>query len=148
MGPLARLVAQTSAVAIIAAFMPLSVDLGHDGVSFGSSSAQAAGNGGGNGGGNAKSGSSDGSGVDGGEDGSSTEGKSVTVDDYEILVARYCRCEDNSPVDCDTGTCTAGGGNRRTYVRVRIGTNFNTIFDYPGIPPVVALEREARLRAR
>lgn len=103
---------------------------------------------GGNGNGNAKSGSSDGSGVDGGGDGSSSEGKSVTVDDYEILVARYCRCEDNSPVDCDSGTCTAGGGNRRTYVRVRIGTNFNTIFDYPGIPPVVALEREARLRAR
>jgi len=104
---------------------------------------------GGNGGGNGSTGSSGGSGGDAGYDGSSdSEGKSVTVDDYQILVARYCRCEDNSSVDCDTGTCTAGSGSRRTYVRVRIGTNFTTIFDYPGIPPVIALEREARLRAR
>jgi len=104
---------------------------------------------GGNGSGSGKTGSSDGSGWDNANDDSSdSEGKSVTVDAYEILVARYCRCEDNSPVDCDTGTCTAGSGYRRTYVRVRIGTNFTTIFDYPGIPPVVALEREARLRAR
>ena len=79
---------------------------------------------------------------------SNSEGKTVTVDDYEILVDRYCRCEDNSSVDCDTGTCTAGGGSRRTYVQVRVGTNFTTIFDYPGIPPVIALERETRLRAR
>jgi hypothetical protein len=77
-----------------------------------------------------------------------TEGKTVSVDDYEILVDRYCRCEDDSTVDCDTGTCTAGSGSRRTYVHVRIGTNFTTIFDYPGIPPVIAIEREARLRAR
>jgi len=80
--------------------------------------------------------------------GGDIEGKAVSVDDYEILVDRYCRCEDDSSVDCDTGTCTAGSGSRRTYVQVRIGTNFTTIFDYPGIPPVIALEREARLRAR
>jgi hypothetical protein len=80
--------------------------------------------------------------------GGDIEGKAVSVDDYEILVDRYCRCEDDSSVDCDTGTCTAGSGSRRTYVHVRIGTNFTTIFDYPGIPPVIALEREARLRAR
>lgn len=96
---------------------------------------------GGNGGGGDTGGSDVGSGGD-------TEGKAVSVDDYEILVDRYCRCEDDSSVDCDTGTCTAGSGSRRTYVHVRIGTNFTTIFDYPGIPPVIALEREARLRAR
>jgi len=83
-----------------------------------------------------------------GDNGSDSEGKAITVDDYQILVDRYCRCEDDSPVDCDTGTCTAGSGSRRTYVHVRIGTNFTTIFDYPGIPPVIELEREARLRAR
>ena len=96
---------------------------------------------GGNGGGGDTGGSNVGSGGD-------FEGKAVSVDDYEILVDRYCRCEDDSSVDCDTGTCTAGSGSRRTYVHVRIGTNFTTIFDYPGIPPVIALEREARLRAR
>jgi hypothetical protein len=96
---------------------------------------------GGNGGGGDSGGSDVGNGGD-------TEGKAVSVDDYEILVDRYCRCEDDSSVDCDTGTCTAGSGSRRTYVHVRIGTNFTTIFDYPGIPPVIALEREARLRAR
>lgn len=96
---------------------------------------------GGNGGGGDSGGSDVGNGGD-------TEGKAVSVDDYEILVDRYCRCEDDSSVDCDTGTCTAGSSSRRTYVHVRIGTNFTTIFDYPGIPPVIALEREARLRAR
>lgn len=84
----------------------------------------------------------------GGDAASSTEGKTVTVDAFEILVDRYCRCEDDSAVVCDTGTCTAGSGSRRTYVHVRIGTNFTTIFDYPGIPPVIELERETRLRAR
>jgi hypothetical protein len=102
---------------------------------------------GGNGGGNGNSGSGSGSGADSTE-GDTSEGKTVRVDEYEILVGRYCQCEDESPVDCDTGTCTAGGGNRRTYVRVKIGTNFTTIFDYPGVPPVIELEREARLRAR
>ena len=96
-------------------------------------------------GGNGAGGDTGGSDVGSGGD---TEGKMVSVDDYEILVDRYCRCEDDSSVDCDTGTCTAGSGSRRTYVHVRIGTNFTTIFDYPGIPPVIALEREARLRAR
>lgn len=111
---------------------------------------------GGNGnGGGAGSGGSSGGGTDGdtggdlgGDRGGDTAGKTVTVDDYEILVDRYCRCDDDSPVNCDTGTCTAGNASRRTYVHVRIGTNFTTIFDYPGIPPVIALEREARLRAR
>lgn len=104
---------------------------------------------GGNGGGNGNSGnSSGGSSVESADEGASSEGKTVTVDEYQILVERYCQCEDESSVDCDTGTCTAGSRNRRTYVRVKIGTNFTTIFDYPGVPAVIELEREARLRAR
>jgi Flp pilus assembly protein TadG len=91
---------------------------------------------------------SDGSSADSSNDSASTEGKTVTVDEYEILVDRYCRCEDGSSVNCDTAACTAGSGSRRTYVRVKIGTNFTTIFDYPGIPAVIELDREARLRAR
>ena len=107
---------------------------------------------GGNGGGNGNSGSggspAGSSGSSTGDSTGNTEGKTVTIDQYEILVDRYCRCEDDTSVDCDTGTCTAGSGSRRTYVRVKIGTNFTTIFDYPGIPPVIELAREARLRAR
>jgi len=103
---------------------------------------------GGNGGGNGNAGSTSGLSEESTDGGASSEGKTITVDEYQLLVDRYCQCEDESSVDCDTGTCTAGSGNRRTYVLVKIGTNFTTIFDYPGVPPVIELEREARLRAR
>jgi hypothetical protein len=68
--------------------------------------------------------------------------------DYDIDVSRYCECSsDSSETDCEgTNTCITGG--RKTYTQIRVGTTFETIIDYPGIPGEFDLTREVRLRAR
>ena len=76
-------------------------------------------------------------------------GKSVPSEkDYDVTTTRYCECEDKKSVDCDKGTCVVGSGNRRMYVQVRVGTTFQTVFDYPGIPHEVTITRQTRMRAR
>jgi len=72
----------------------------------------------------------------------------ASTKDYDIAATRYCECEDHKSVDCDTGACAAGSGNRRVYVRVRVGTTFLTVFDYPGIPHEVTITRQTEMRAR
>jgi Flp pilus assembly protein TadG len=67
---------------------------------------------------------------------------------YDVGVFRYCECEDGKSIDCELGSCVAGSGNRRVYVRVRVGTTFETVFDYPGVPSEVALLRQTQMRAR
>ena len=72
----------------------------------------------------------------------------TTASDYDVVATRYCECEDQKSVDCDNGTCSAGSGNRRVYVRVRVGTTFLTVFDYPGIPHEIEITRQTQIRAR
>jgi Flp pilus assembly protein TadG len=78
--------------------------------------------------------------------GHSTSGSSEQ--DYNIGVFRYCECEDGESIDCELGSCVAGSGNRRVYVRVRVGTTFETVFDYPGVPSEIVLLRQTQMRAR
>ena len=68
--------------------------------------------------------------------------------DYDIAISRYCECaSDNSSITCEgTNACLTGG--RKTYTQIRVGTTFETIIDYPGIPGEFDLTREVRLRAR
>ena len=77
-----------------------------------------------------------------------TADATASVKDYDIAATRYCECEDHKSVDCNAGTCSAGSGNRRVYVRVRVGTTFLTVFDYPGIPHEVSITRQTEMRAR
>jgi hypothetical protein len=68
--------------------------------------------------------------------------------DYDIDVTRYCECDDGSETPCEGSIACGIGGNRRTYVQVSVGVDFETLVDYPGIPREIALVREVRLRAR
>ena len=77
--------------------------------------------------------------------GASTSGSQQV---YDVGVFRYCECENGKSIDCELGSCVAGSGNRRVYVRVRVGTTFETVFDYPGVPSEVALMRQTQMRAR
>jgi hypothetical protein len=74
--------------------------------------------------------------------------QSVEVADVAVAADRYCVCDDGTEIDCFTGTCSGGPGERRSYVRVRIEKPFNTLFPYPGVPDSVTLSREARMRVQ
>ncbi|TFH21723.1 MAG: hypothetical protein E4H03_09990 [Myxococcales bacterium] len=61
---------------------------------------------------------------------------------------RYCNCPDGSVVDCEDGVCGLDDKLRRTYIRVRVEKLFSTVVNYPGVPEVITLAREAHVRAR
>jgi Flp pilus assembly protein TadG len=68
------------------------------------------------------------------------------VDDesYTVASEKFCEC-DGATLDCDD-SCTTD--TKRVYVRVRVGSEFHTLFDYPGIPSVLDVSREVQVRAR
>jgi hypothetical protein len=68
------------------------------------------------------------------------------IDDFVITPERYCECSDGSSIACDN-KC-GGGTSPMVFVRVRIDTTFETLFNYPGIPSEVQISRAAVLRAR
>jgi hypothetical protein len=70
----------------------------------------------------------------------------ITLADFTITPERYCECADGSEIACDN-KC-GGGTSPMVFVRVRVDTMFQTLFDYPGIPSEVQISREAVLRAR
>jgi len=70
------------------------------------------------------------------------------VESVTIAAEQYCTCPDGSEVSCVDGTCGLTAALRRTYVRVRVEKLFTTLINYPGIPNVLTLSREAQLRAR
>lgn len=69
------------------------------------------------------------------------------VDTSQITVdsERYCECPDGTSVDCDD---SCSGTLPLMYVRVRVEKDFQTIFNYPGIPGKIELKREVHLRVR
>jgi Flp pilus assembly protein TadG len=73
---------------------------------------------------------------------------SLAVEDVSVAADRYCVCDDGTAIDCFTGTCAGGPGERRSYVRVRIEKPFTTLFPYPGVPASVLLSREAQMRVQ
>lgn len=70
----------------------------------------------------------------------------ISLSDFTITPERYCECADGSDINCDN-KC-GGGTNPMVFVRVRIDTTFETLFDYPGIPNEIQISRQAVLRAR
>ena len=70
----------------------------------------------------------------------------VAAETFAVVSEQYCECENLVAVDCDGGTCVTGGVHM--YVRVRVNSTFETLFDYPGIPHEIDVSREARIRAR
>jgi Flp pilus assembly protein TadG len=70
----------------------------------------------------------------------------VAAETFTVASEQYCECENLVAVDCDGGTCATGGVHM--YVRVRVNSTFETLFDYPGIPHEIDVSREARIRAR
>lgn len=70
----------------------------------------------------------------------------IGIDDFVITPERYCECSDGAKITC-TNKC-GGGTNPMIFVRVRVDTTFQTLFDYPGIPSEVQISRAATLRAR
>jgi hypothetical protein len=66
--------------------------------------------------------------------------------DVDVASEIFCRCSDGNEVDCETGTCFVGSSKPWTYVHVTVGATFETLFDYPGIPDRVRVNRETQLR--
>jgi len=65
-----------------------------------------------------------------------------------VAVEQYCNCPDGTEVDCEDGLCGLTEELRRTYVKVTVEKMFSTVVNYPGVPDVLTLSREAHLRAR
>ena len=70
----------------------------------------------------------------------------VSAETFDVASQQYCECANGVSVDCDDGTCDTGGVHM--YVRVRVNSTFQTLFDYPGVPHQIDVSREARIRAR
>lgn len=70
----------------------------------------------------------------------------ISLADFTITPERYCECSDGSGIACDN-KC-GGGTNPMVFIRVRIDTTFETLFNYPGIPSEIQISRAAVLRAR
>lgn len=68
----------------------------------------------------------------------------VHEETYTVVSEKHCEC-DGAAIDC-ADLCTTD--TKRTYVRVRVGSEFRTLFDYPGIPSVLDVSREVQVRAR
>ena len=67
--------------------------------------------------------------------------------DFDIDAESYCMCGGVVEIDCNAGDCAAGEPSQ-IYVRVRVNTTYEPLFDYPGIPSEIVLDRQAILRAR
>ncbi len=70
----------------------------------------------------------------------------LPAEEFTVDSQQYCECQNGTTIDCDDGTCGAGGV--RMYVRVRVNSTFETLVDYPGLPHRIDVSREARIRAR
>ena len=69
----------------------------------------------------------------------------TTLSDFTVTPERFCECS-GAAIAC-TSNC-AGGVKPSVFVRVTVESTFNTIFDYPGIPTGIPVERVAVMRAR
>ena len=76
-----------------------------------------------------------------------TDGNVGDSGDVNIESERYCMCDGGAETNCDTGGC-GGGVPPQIYVRVRVNTMFEPLFDYPGIPSEIRIDRQASMRAR
>ncbi len=60
---------------------------------------------------------------------------------------RYCRCEGGTTdVNCMTEPCSEGVP--QVYVRVESQSDFNTLFDYPGLPDFIPLSSATTFRVQ
>ena len=59
---------------------------------------------------------------------------------------RICKCQDQSVVNCVTGSCIEGAVE--IYVRVKSEAVFNTMMNFPGIPSTVPLSQTAIFRVQ
>jgi len=69
----------------------------------------------------------------------------ASLSDFTITPERYCEC--SGAANPCTSNC-AGGVKPSIFVRVAVESTFNTMFDYPGIPTGIPVERVAIMRAR
>ena len=70
------------------------------------------------------------------------------TDSVVVGIDQYCNCPDGTEVSCDDGVCGLDASTRRTYVAVRVEKLFSTVINYPGVPDVITIAREAHVRAR
>ena len=75
-----------------------------------------------------------------------TDGDSTpSVSNFSVQSERYCMCDSGTEVNCETGDC---GAPSQVHVRVRVNSTFEPLFNYPGIPDEIQIDRMASLRAR
>lgn len=64
-----------------------------------------------------------------------------------VSTTGICRCPgSDAPVSCTT-TCT-GYGVAQYYVRVTATKNYEFLFKYPGLPPIISISRTATFRTQ
>jgi Flp pilus assembly protein TadG len=75
------------------------------------------------------------------------DGDSSSAASFSVESERYCMCDGGNEVDCDSGNCGPGQPSQM-HVRVRVNSTFEPLFDYPGLPDEIQIDRQASLRAR
>ena len=78
----------------------------------------------------------------------SQDGTVVNTGQFSVETENFCICDNGTEVDCDTkGSCGVTNSSQ-IHIRVRVNSTFETLFDYPGIPEQIQIDRQASLRAR
>jgi TadE-like protein len=63
-----------------------------------------------------------------------------------VSSSRFCKCPDGSTPSC-AGTCPSYGGPQ-VFVHVTASKTYSFLIDYPGLPPTIAITRNATFRAQ
>ena len=82
--------------------------------------------------------------------------KAITSDDgtvmntaqFSVETENFCICDNGTEVDCDTSGACGAPNSSQIHIRVRVNSTFETLFDYPGIPEQIQIDRQDSLRAR
>ncbi len=68
------------------------------------------------------------------------------VGTVSATAVRFCACPNGNKVDCLLGTC--GSDAPRVYVSCRVEKSFDTLVNWPAIPELFVVRREAFMRVQ
>jgi hypothetical protein len=76
------------------------------------------------------------------------DGTVVNTGQFSVETENFCICDNGTEVDCDISGACGAPNSSQVHIRVRVNSTFETLFDYPGIPAQIQIDRQASLRAR
>ena len=70
----------------------------------------------------------------------------IDTNSLTVTATNYCKCANGTTANCLTGVCAEG--SPQIYVQVTTTKAFQTLWNYPGVPHTVNLNRTAIMRVQ